>query len=293
MDTIELSFKLNVGHAGVDADPLNPLSRAFQVLMEEGRPHLGHALCFCSGEERDLGNVSLLRWLGIFVLSAGGRIIFFPGFSHPLTWIETTTNKRTLPRTSFNLDHISLEPLRQSWHFTTVNSTYHKGGGRTRDLGQGRLGWFGLSVASENILRQVSSTTLAIFPSPPSDSHRRIKHLSDKQTTAPHHLVHLMDGSKDRFEKGFLHFCFTAIPKKELNYEGPAWLLPAGSPSLSQPFPGSISNFQLRIHRIPLLGLYDIQISCMWVPGELLVPSVWTTYSSVLSYHQMLIENLS
>jgi hypothetical protein len=280
MDTIELSFTLNEGHAGIDDDPLNPLSRAFKVLMEEGRPHRGHALCFYSAEERNLGNVSLLRWLGIFVLSAGERIIFFPGVSNPLSWIETTTNKHTLPKTSFNLDHISLEPLRQSWHFTTTNSSSHTGGGRTRDLGQGRLGWFGLSVASENILRQVSSTTLAIFPSPPSDSLRRIKYLSDKQITAPHHLMHLMDGSKDRFEKGFLHFCFTAIPKKELRYEGPVWLLPTGSPSLSQPFPRSISDLQLRIHRVPLFGLYDIQISCMWVPGELSVPSVWTTYSS-------------
>jgi len=153
MDNIELSFKLNVGHTGVDNDPLNPLSRAFQVLMKEGRPHQGHALCFYFGEERDLKKASSLRWLGIFVLSARGRIIFFPGFSHTPTWIKTTTNRSTSPRTSFNFDHISLEPLRQRWHFTTANSTDHKGGGRTRDLGQGRLGWFGLSVASGNILR--------------------------------------------------------------------------------------------------------------------------------------------
>jgi hypothetical protein len=39
VDTVKLSFKLNVGHAGVDDDPLNPLSRAFQVPMKEGRPH--------------------------------------------------------------------------------------------------------------------------------------------------------------------------------------------------------------------------------------------------------------
>ena len=281
VDTIELSFKLNTNNAGVDDDPLNPLSRAFQVLIKEGRPHQGHALCFYSGEERDLRNASSFRWLGIFVLSAGRRIIFFPGFLHPLTWIKTTTNRSTSPRTSFNLDHISLEPLRQRWHFTTANSTYHQGGGRTQDLGQNRLSWFGLSVASENILRQVSSTTKAIFPSPPSDLHRRITHLSDKQTTAPHHLLHLMNGSKDRFEKGFLHFCFTAIPKSESNYEGPVWLIPAGSPNLSQPFPRSTPNFQVRIHRIPLHGLYDVQISCMWLPGELSVPSVWTTCSSL------------
>lgn len=281
VDTVELSFKLNVGHPGVDDDPLNPLSRAFQGLMKEGRPYQGHALCFYSGEERDLRNVSSPQWLGIFILSAKRRIIFFHGFLQAPTWVKTTTNRSISPRTSFNLDHISLEPLRQSWHFTTANSTDHKRGGQARDLGQGRLSWFGLSVASENILRQVYSTTIAIFPSPPSDLHRRITHLSDKQKAAPHHLLHLMNGSKDRFKKGFLHFCFTAIPKKESNYEGPVWLIPAGSPNLSQPFPKATPNFQVRIHRIPLHGMYDIQISCMWLPGELSVPSVWTTYSSL------------
>jgi hypothetical protein len=180
---------------------------------------------------------------------------------------------------SFNLDHISLEPLRKSWHFTNAYSTDHKSGGRARDLGQGRLSWFGLSVASENILRQVFSTTVAIFPShPPSDLDRRINYLRDKQAKIPHHLLRLMNGSKDRFEKGFLHFCFTAIPHKESNYEGPVWLIPGGLPSLSQPFPKSLPNFQKAIHRIPLLGLYDIQISFMWLPGELSVPSVSTTY---------------
>ena len=146
MDNIEISFKLNVGHTGVDNDPLNPLSRAFQVPMKEGRPHQGHALCFYSGEERDLKKVPLFRWLGIFVFSPDERIIFFPGFSQALTWIKTTTNRNTCTRMSFSIDHISLEPIRQSWHFTTANSTNHKSGGRARDLDQGRLGWFGLSV---------------------------------------------------------------------------------------------------------------------------------------------------
>ena len=70
MDNIEMKLKLNVGQVGIDNDPLNPLSCAFQVLMKEGRPHKGHALCFYSGEEQDLRNVSSLRWIGIFVLSA-------------------------------------------------------------------------------------------------------------------------------------------------------------------------------------------------------------------------------
>jgi hypothetical protein len=281
VDTIELRFELNVGHTGIDNDPLNPLSRTFQVVMKEGKPHQSHALCFYSGEERDLGDESLLRWLGVLVISAGGRIIFYPSFLNSPTWIKTATNSGISPTRSFNIDHISLEPLRQRWHFTTPNSTNHLEGGRTRVFEKGKLNWFGLSIASENILRQVYSTTVAIFPSPPSDLQRRINHFINKQETALQQLLHLMNGSKDRFKKGFLHFCFTLIPKKESNYEGSDWLTPYGSPYLSKPFPISIHNLQVRFHRIPLLGLNDVQISCMWLPGELPFPSVWTTYNSL------------
>ncbi len=80
VDNIEINFKLNVGNAGVDDDPLNPLSRALQVPMKDGRPNQGYALCFYSGEERDLKKTSSLRWLGIFVLSADKRIIFSQDF---------------------------------------------------------------------------------------------------------------------------------------------------------------------------------------------------------------------
>ena len=186
----------------------------------------------------------------------------------------------------FNLDHISLETFRQRWHFTGTNSNNRKSGGRVRDdLGKGKLSWFGLSVASENILRQVFSNTVAIFPSPSSDVNRRIKYLKDKQDKAPHNYVFLMNRSRDRFEKGFFHFCFTAVPHKESNYEGPDWLIPYGSQYLSQSLPKSIPNLQKALHRIPLFGLYDIQISCMWLPGELPVTYVWTTYKSLLNHH--------
>ncbi len=276
MDTIELSFKLNVGHAGVDDDPLNPLSRALQVPMKEGRPNQGYALCFYSGEERDLKKASLLRWLGIFVLSVDERIIFFPGFSQIHTWIQTTTNKSTSYKKSFDLDHISLEPNKKSWHFTSADSN-HISGGQAQDLDKGRLSWVGLSIASENILRQVLSTTVAIFPLPSTDVNRRIKFLKDKQNKASQNYVFLMNGSKDKFKKGFLHFCFTVIPHKQSYYKGSVWLTPYGSQNLSQPFPKYIRNLQKAIHRIQFFGLYDIQISCMWLPGELSFPCIWTT----------------
>lgn len=280
MDNIELSFKLNVGQPGVDDDPFNPLSRAFRRLMGEGRPHESHVLCFYFSEESELRNDPMLRWLGVLVLSAGNRIIFFPGLSEMPNWIQTTTQGQTSARQSFNLDHISLEAHRQRWHFTTPGSSDHLEGGRTQEIGEGRLSWFGLSVASGNTLRKVSSTTVAMFPSPPSDVQRRLDHLRDTQSVAPHHSVSLMDGSRGRFEEGFPHFCFTAIPETASIYEGPNWLIPSGSPSLVDPFPRRIPDFQVRFHRVALPGPYDVQISCMWLPGTLAIPGVWTTHHS-------------
>lgn len=278
---VDLSFNLNTGQSGVDNDPFNPLSRGLRVPMEEGRPHKSHALCFYFGEEKRLMANPFLRWLGVLVLSVGDRVIFFPGLSQAPNWIETTSYGHTSPRQSFDLDHISLEPERERWHFTAPGSADHRAGGRAQALGQGRLSWFGLSIQSEDVLRSVLSTTVARFPAPPSDVQRRVDHLTRAQSDAPHNSIGLLDGSKARFEQGFPHFCFTALPNSAPKYEGPNWLIPAGSPSLLDPFPTRIPDFQVRLQRIELPGPFDIQISSMWLPGRLGVPGLWTTHHSL------------
>src|SRR5262249_6531395 len=159
----------NVGADGVDSDSSNPLSRAFRRPLEEGAPYGGHSLCFYFGEEQDLRTNRELRWLGVLLLSVS-RVLFFPGLSISTDWIDSTIVGRSDPRHSFNLDHVSLEPGRQRWHFTAPRSREHYAAGRTPDVGEDRLLWFGLSLSGEHVLREVWRSTEVLYPSPPSDS---------------------------------------------------------------------------------------------------------------------------
>jgi len=279
MDHLSFNWELNVGKHGVDADPSNPLSRAFRGLLEQGIPYESHSLCFYFGEEQDLRTRRGLRWLGVFLLSAGNRVIFFPGLSVPIDWIDTTTTGSTSPRRPFDLDHVSLEPSRQRWHFTTPQSQDHYSAGRTPDVGDGRLLWFGLSLSSENVLREVSKSTEVLYPSPPSDTTRRLELLRDAEQSASSHSIGLMNGSRTRFSPGFLHFTFVVGPRDAPNYNGPNLLFPFGSPDLEQPLPPQIPNLQIRLHRVALASTYDIQIACMWLPGRITLPGVYTTHT--------------
>lgn len=281
MDYLSFTWELNIGEQGVDADPSNPLSRAFRRPLEQGAPYEGHALCFYFGEEQDLHTRRGVRWLGVFLLSIDGRVIFFPGLSIPIDWIDTTTTGRTDPRHPFDLDHVSLESRRQRWHFTAPQSRDHYAAGRTPDVGDGRLLWFGLSLSGEDVLREVRRSTEVLYPSPPSDTMRRLELLRDAEQAASSHSIGLMDGSRARFSPGFLHLTFLVGPRDAPNYNGPNFLFPYGSLNLEQPLPPRIPNLQVRLHRIALASTYDIQIACMWLPGRNTVPAVWTTHSSL------------
>lgn len=280
MEKIHLNFELDIGQSGSDDDPFNPLSRALRVPLEEGKPQEGLVLCFYHGENFDESSNPNIRWLGSFVYSSGNRIIFFPGINNPPDWTQHASSKTLNNKVSFKLDHISMEPSRKRWHFTTPGSHHHRRGGMTRDLGEGRQNWVGLSISTENELRIVRNNTTASFSCPPSDANRRIEHLSELYSNAPHHSVGLLESSKERFEKGFLHISFIALPKEAPVYKGPSWLPPVGSPFLDAQTPMKISKLQMRWHRVYLPGDYDIQLTLMWLPGLLNVPALWTTYTN-------------
>jgi hypothetical protein len=248
--------------------------------MKDGGPHLNHALCFFHGNSYEDHTASDVRWLGILVYSKGERIIFFPGFDDLPTWIETTKLESTQPRTSFQMDHITLEPHRLRWHFTTPGSGCHRPGGRVRQENSGTINWLGLSLSSEGVLRRVMAKTSAAFPTPPTDAERRLKQLVNLQNSAAQHVVSMAPASMAQYQEGFPHFHFAVLPKNSPDFQGPNWLLPSGSPSLSEPFP-EICDFPIRAHRINLTNKHDIQITSMWLPGTLNSPVVCSTYRSI------------
>jgi hypothetical protein len=85
---------------GEDKSENNPLYRATSKLFKEGKPIKRLSKCFFADDS------GLLRWIGVFVQSAGDRILFFPGISDELTNIKGIRDTKILWEESFDLELI-------------------------------------------------------------------------------------------------------------------------------------------------------------------------------------------
>src|SRR5262249_55452742 len=149
--TLKLTFQMPNGLPGQDDDPKNPVSRALTSLMRDSTllPTFTQAFLIDETEGQPW------RWLGIFVRSAGDRILFFPGFKDDIDRVRGSRGEQLKFDRQFRIDHLSLEKDRESWHITTGRSKDHQGGPPATDLGGGRVLWFGMSLASTEVMREV------------------------------------------------------------------------------------------------------------------------------------------
>jgi len=278
-DFVRFDYRINQAESGEDLDANNPLFRAASNLVESGKPYLGHSIALFSMGKKGLFKYQTVRWLGVFLLSKGNRVIFFPGFNQKSEWISTTSKGNTTQAADFSTDHLSLEADRKSWHFTEAGSTIHKAGGKTLNVNKNRVLWFGFSIKNENVLKVVKRSTLLGYSSPATDSERRIELFSRIQNEAAQHIITPSNKGLNRFDPSFLHFTVCIGPKGAEDYEGPEWLLPTGSPRLEDPIPKTIKDFYIARHRIALANQIDIQISCMLLPGNISVPSIYSTWN--------------
>src|SRR3990172_594917 len=232
MDTIELTLSLSHGASGVDNDPNNPLSRAFGALLADGRSHLAHTLCLYDAA----GSGSILkhdlRWLGVFVLSAGDRILLFPGLTVPIDWIDTSRRGAAPVRTDLKLHHLSAEPKTQRWHLTSPGSEDHLAGGRLRPAAADLFFWTGLSVQGDEPFPSARKRTIISHLSPSSDVARRIGELRRLESTAQYSRVSSHVQSRRLFTSSFLHLCILVGRPSAEQYRRPEWLLPPRSPFL-------------------------------------------------------------
>lgn len=252
MGTIKSKLSLSVGIKGTDTDPFNPLSRGLSALLAEGRPHKAHTLCFLNPSGTQAPGKDF-RWLGVFIQSDGERIVFFPGLMVPIDWIEKGERGVTSEKQTFKLDHISIEPARQRWHFTTSGSREHMPGGRTPETGQGTYFWLGLSVQSEKTFALAYRNTFVIHESPDSDAERRIRLLGDLNRFRTNGYINCDPKPGSDFGPSFLHMCFVFGLRSAPNYQGPDWLLPDGSPYLEIPLPADMPGVRVRLNRMPLV----------------------------------------
>ena len=256
--------------AGRDAVPENPLSRAVAYLLLGGKPLPRLSMCFFDSGQ------NAFRWLGVFVHSAGDRILFFPGYAAAPTEIHSFLWGNVVWNQPFVFDHVSLESDLRTWHVTTAGSTEHLGGPRTLDLGESRVLWFGLSVADENALRLVRQKTVVTAPVPSSDSRRRIEGLIAARDKAQFPLISRNTDHPRRTEGSFLHFAFVVGSKGFPEYNGPEIAAPYNSPFLSTPLPVVLRDIPLRSHRVELSSTRELQITCCELPGTLKTPLTFT-----------------
>jgi hypothetical protein len=281
MGAIQLQLNLNVGKEGTDSSATNPLSRAYDNLLTHGKAHLGHTLCYFNASGRDAQEVSDLRWLGVFVHSAGDRILLFPGFSIPVSWLEANLPSDSPRRRGFYLDHFTAEPARQRWHFTELGRADHVPAGRMPASDGGMLFWFGLSVEDEQSLLPVHKSTVVRHDCPDSDVQRRTGLLRELENSARSGYISSDLSTRSAFPHSFLHFTFMIGRKDALPYSGHERLVPAGSDYLKDPLPHQIPESNIVLHRHPLSRKWVIDISTVWLPGKLKVPIVFTSAATL------------
>ncbi len=182
-DVLQLTLDIEQGEAGIESSGQDPLSRAWRVLLHEGRPVQATSLCLFA----DNAKLRNPRWLGMLVLSAADRIIFFPGLSFRPEWIRSASQVGTTERLIVP-DHLTLERNRRDWHFTSAGSEAHQAAGRARPLDEGFVSWFGMTVASSETLAVLKQRTQLSAAIPSSDVHRRYTQLRPLAECQPQHL---------------------------------------------------------------------------------------------------------
>jgi hypothetical protein len=282
MATLKVTWSLGAGVSGTDDDPENPLSRSLNRLLVDGQPLDRVVLVFFGGVEgvfRRDGQGTRLQWVGAFVLSAGGRIIFFPGYASKPTWVQSYRGSAPDRAREFVVDHISIERDLRTWHLSTRGSSHHFGKRQTCDLAQGRRFWAGVSIADDSVLRELRRKTTVAFPIPSSDSPRRIAVLRKATKSAQHLIVLLHPHAKYQFREGFVHLSFIIGPHGFPDYCEHELPLPIDPLFPKTPI-NQVSSLPVRSGRLSLGKVIDIQIVSSWLPGHLHVPIMLTGKST-------------
>ena len=184
-EAITITQHVDAGVPGEDSDPFNPLARATRALLHDGSSFRSAAPVF-------VGDGTALRWLGLFVESDQGLVVFFPGLARQpdlMGYHRTGHPEQIIPHLA---DHVTLEPDRTRWHSTEyAGSSSRKRGKRGRGprqrglwtwpIGEGRVLWFGMSIPTAEVLRFARGSTVARAPAPSNRDEvvRRMKVFDD------------------------------------------------------------------------------------------------------------------
>jgi hypothetical protein len=274
MEQLELTWAVELGKTGVDDASDNPLARATDRLFRLGKPFLRLGKCFF------LGTDGTIRWLGIFVHSAGDRLLFFPGLTTLFAHVTAYEHRQQKWKRPFQIDHLSLEPNRRTWHLTSPQSKDHLGKLATHQLDENRTFWFSMSVSLEDDLRPLLRETRVVAATPAQDTDRRAGVVQKSLEGAVFPLVKLNSSSPSVPEPGFLHFCIVAGPKGFAPVNEQIFGLPYGGPFSDLPASRAHDPTPVRIHRLELSDSIDLEVMASAHPGRLKTNVVYSCAAS-------------
>ena len=274
VDQLRLSYRTEMGIDGCDDSPVNPLSRAVRSLLNSGRPIKKLLSCFVATSKEAFRGADV-RWFGVFVMSAGGRVLFFPGFSFDELG---TFHGMRLPRAKqFSVDHITLERDWRRWHITDSRSRDHQGGPRTAALGCGRILWFDLSVRDLGVFRPVRKETLISIDVPGSDARRRFQNFRAAKDHLPDQFFSLPPGVSETVGRpSFPHFSVIVGQPDFPRYRAITAGLLRGSPFLDEPLPDELAPLPVMTYRFNIGRDAALQVTTCILPGRLNVPASLT-----------------
>jgi hypothetical protein len=274
-DELHVCFETNLGRDGEDIDTSNPIARAMDRLLRDGKPIQKLGLCFARLLNPADGQF-VSRWLGVFVYSAGERLIFFPGYTTPPSGVRTYRGQNQTAAADVTIDHLSLEKNGADWHMTSPRSEDHFGGPTSLPLCDGSSLWFGMSLAGDAVLRPVMNRTVVRVDVPASDAERRIQVLHRAREAVEFPLVQLNPLAYQLDQPYFLHFSVIIGPVGFPHYTGAELGYPVNSPFLATPLPPALSPLPVAAYRLSLAPYCDVQLIATTLPGRLSVPIAFT-----------------
>lgn len=277
MDVIKLTWEIALDIEGEDTIADNPLSRSLNRLFEDGQPFKKFTQCFLAQAPVSGGLKNhKLWWFGIFILSQGDRVIFFPGLNNTKKHVQIYKGNCLVRDEKSDFDHISLEKDHAFWHITSQKSRSHLKSFPTADLGEGRKLWFGMSISTFSSLWPLSQRTSVVTSSPPSDTDRRMRVFREARAGAKFHIIEPHPDASKRFGGGFFHVSVIVGPANFKIYKGEDHGFPVASPFLTEPLPERILGMPERYHKVPLSNDLEMQITTFKLPSSLRVPVIFT-----------------
>ena len=176
----------------------------------------------------------------------------------------------------FNLDHVSLERDRGSWHITTAQSRDHQGGPPATDLGGGRVFWFGLSIASTNVMRELRQEIIATFDVQDHTAEWKTKQFIQSRQGKEFPGLYMPPRPDSEIGPTFPLIAVIVGPTDFEWYCGPLWGWPYGS-EFTKGEPSGNLKISTRHQRFKLDVTTDVQLTSIWAPGALSIPAVLST----------------